>query len=202
MNLDAGRSQMEAPNPNAITLLLRALEDGEKEAADRLFEVVYQELRKIARRQLQAAPWGETLNTTALVHEAYLKLSRDSGWTVRDRFHFFALTARAMREVLIDHARTRMRQKRGGGVKALDLDEVQIPVAEKAEELVALDEALERLETVDPELSRLVEWRFFAGLTVEEIASTLEVSERTVKRHWRTARAFLYQELAAQGFAP
>jgi RNA polymerase sigma factor (TIGR02999 family) len=202
MNLDAGRSQGEALNPNAITMLLRALEDGEKEAADRLFEVVYQELRKIARRQLQGAPWGETLNTTALVHEAYLKLSRDSGWTVRDRFHFFALTARAMREVLIDHARTRMRQKRGGGVKALDLDDVQIPVAEKAEELVALDEALERLETVDPELSRLVEWRFFAGLTVEEIASTLEVSERTVKRHWRTARAFLYQELAAQGFAP
>lgn len=202
MNLDPSRSQGETPNPNAITLLLRALEEGEREAADRLFEVVYQELRKIARRQLQAAPWGETLNTTALVHEAYLKLSRDSGWTVRDRFHFFALTARAMREVLIDHARTRMRQKRGGGVKALDLDDVQIPVAEKAEELVALDEALERLETVDPELSRLVEWRFFAGLTVEEIASTLEVSERTVKRHWRTARAFLYQELAAQGFAP
>ncbi len=202
MSLEVSRSDAEVVHPSGITQLLRALEGGEKEAGDRLFEVVYQELRKIARRQLQAAPWGETLNTTALVHEAYLKLSRDSGWTVRDRFHFFALTARAMREVLIDHARTRMRQKRGGGVKALDLEDVQIPVAERAEELVALDEALERLETVDPDLSRLVEWRFFAGLTVEEIASTLEVSERTVKRHWRTARAFLFQEMTAQGFAP
>ncbi len=184
---------------SAVTALFAAVEAGDRQAVDRLFELVYSELRKIARRQLAAGPWVETLNTTALVHEAYLKLSRDSHWTVRDRFHFFALAARAMREVLIDHARTKGRQKRGGGVRPLDLGDIDVPVVERAEELLVLDEALTRLEAEDPELSRLVEWRFFAGLSVEEIAGLLEVSERTVKRHWRTARAFLYQELTAAG---
>ncbi len=184
-----------------ITELLRAIDGGDASASGRLFERVYAELRKIARRQLRSVPQAETLSTTALVHEAYLKLSGDARWSTRDRFHFFALTAQAMRQVLIDHARKRTRQKRGGRQVALTLEEVELPVAERAAELVALDGALAKLEQADPELARLVEWRFFGGLSVEEIAELLAVSDRTVKRHWRLARAFLFQELQAQGIS-
>ena len=180
-----------------ITSLLAAVGEGDQAAFDRLFSRVYAELRRLASRQLQASPPQQTLATTALVHEAYLKLSADARWSPRDRVHFFALAARAMRHILIDHARRRTRQKRGGAGAPLSLDEAKIPVLDRAEELLALDEALERLAAADPELSRLVEWRFFAGLSVEEIASTLKVSDRTVKRQWRAARAFLYQQLAA-----
>lgn len=180
-----------------LTSLLAAVGEGDQAALDQLFSRVYKELRKLASRQLQASPPQHTLATTALVHEAYLKLSADARWSTRDRSHFFALASRAMRHILIDHARRRSRQKRGGVGTPLSLDVAEIPVLDRAEELLALDEALELLATVDPELARLVEWRFFAGLSVEEIASTLEISERTVKRQWRTARAFLYQQLAA-----
>lgn len=182
-----------------LTSLLAAVGEGDQAALDQLFSRVYKELRKLASRQLQASPPQHTLATTALVHEAYLKLSADARWSTRDRSHFFALAARAMRHILIDHARRRSRQKRGGLGTPLSLDVAEIPVLDRAEELLALDEALERLAAVDPELARLVEWRFFAGLSVEEIARTLEISERTVKRQWRTARAFLYQQLAVPG---
>jgi len=182
-----------------ITGLLREVERGDRSAIDRLFERVYGELRRIARRQLRAAPHAETLSTTALVNEAYLKLSGSAHWSTRDRFHFFALTAQAMRQVLIDHARKRTRQKRGGRALTLTLDDVDLPIAERAAELVALDAALTKLERADPELARLVEWRFFGGLSIEEIAELLTVSDRTVKRHWRLARAYLFQELQEQG---
>jgi RNA polymerase sigma factor (TIGR02999 family) len=187
--------------PSEVTRLLAAVGAGDRAAIDRLFEVVYAELRRIAQRQLRGAVREETLSTTALVHEAYLKLSRDAGWSVRDRGHFFALAARAMRHVLVDHARHRGRAKRGGGAVPLSLDDALVPAPERAEELLALDGALDRLESADPELARLVEWRFFAGLSVEEVAELLEVSDRTVKRRWRAARAFLYRDLAAQGVA-
>ena len=186
--------------PEQITELLRAAEGGDRGALDRLFGMVYSELRQLARRQLHVTPVHHTLSTTALVHEAYLKLSADARWSTRDRSHFFALAARAMRHILIDHARRRTRRKRGGSETPLSLDDAQIPVNDRGEELLALDEALERLAAVDPELARLVEWRFFAGLSVEEVAQILAVSDRTVKRQWRAARAFLYQELASQGF--
>jgi RNA polymerase sigma factor (TIGR02999 family) len=162
-----------------------------------VFAVLYDELRAIAHRQLRQAPSGETLSTTGLVHEAYLKLSRGAGWSARDRSHFFALSARAMRMILIDQARARVSEKRGSGLRPLDLEDVQIPVEERAAELLALDEALDKLGSVDEELARLVEWRFFAGLSVEEIAEISGRSVRTVKRHWQTARAFLYQELSS-----
>jgi RNA polymerase sigma factor (TIGR02999 family) len=181
-----------------ITALLRAVEGGDRAAMDRLFSAVYGELRRIARRQLAARPAHATLDTTALVHEAYLKLAQGASLSLRDRFHFFATTARAMRLVLIDHARSRLRAKRGGGAPARPLEEGEVAAAERPGELVALDEALTRLEATDPDLARIVEWRFFAGLSVEEIARTLAVSDRTVKRHWRAARALLFEDLAGR----
>ena len=185
----------------SVTLLLDAVRAGDLAARDRLFEVVYRELRRIARRQRRAVGGGETMNTTALVHETYLKLAGDARWSTRDRAHFFALAARAMRQILIDQARAHTRQKRGKGERPIRIDDgpFEIAAPERAEELLALDAALERLAVVDPEMARIVEWRFFAGLSVVDIAGVLEVSDRTIKRHWRAARAFLLQELEARG---
>ena len=191
-----------APPPEDVTGLLRAAESGDREAVDRLFSVLYGQLRSIAHRQLRGAPAEQTLSTTALVNEAYLKLSRGAPWSARDRSHFFSLAARAMRMILIDHARSRTRGRRGSGLRPLDLDAVDIPVEERAAELVALDEALDRLGAVDEDLAKLVEWRFFAGLSVEEIADLSGRSVRTLKRHWQTARAFLFAELTGQGSPP
>ena len=187
------------PRPEDVTGLLRAAEAGDREAVDRVFSVLYGELRAIAHRQLQRIPAEQTLSTTALVHEAYLKLSKGAGWTARDRSHFYSLAARAMRMILIDQARARCGPRRGSGLRPLDLDAVDIPIEERAAELVALDEALDRLGSRDSELAQLVEWRFFAGLSVEEIAEMSGQSARTVKRHWQTARAFLFQELSGEG---
>lgn len=183
-----------------ITALLREVEGGDRSAIDRLFERVYGELRRIARLQLRTAAREDTLNTTALVHEAYLKLSHGARWSTRDRYHFYALTGQAMRQVLVDHARRRTRGKRGGGRVALSLEEIEVPIVERAAELVALDAALGRLDDVEPELARLVEQRFFAGLSVDEIAELSEVSDRTIKRRWRLARAYLLREMAVEGF--
>ena len=196
---DAGPGAPEPPPPAEITAILRAAEAGDREAVDRLFSILYGELRQIAHRQLRQAPAERTLSTTALVHEAYLKLSRGASWSARDRSHFFSIAARAMRMILIDRARSRTRGRRGAGLRPLDLDAADIPVEERAAELVALDEALDRLGAVDEELARLVEWRFFAGLSVDEIAAISGRSVRTLKRHWQTARAFLFQELSTSG---
>ena len=189
------------PLPEEVTGLLRAAEAGDREAVDRVFSMLYDELRAIAHRQLRGAPAEQTLSTTALVHETYLKLSRGAGWTAKDRQHFFSIAARAMRLILVDAARGRTRHRRGSGRRPLDLENVEIPVEERAAEIVALDEALEKLGAADGELARLVEWRFFAGLSLEEIAEMSGKSERTLKRHWQAARAFLYDELSAGGAA-
>lgn len=202
MEPEASRPAAAAPSrPEDITALLRAVEGGDRAAMDRLFASVYGELRRIARRQLAAGPSQATLDTTALVHEAYLKLAQGASLSLRDRFHFFATTARAMRLVLIDHARSRLRAKRGAGAPVGTLEEGDVAATERPEQLVALDEALTRLEKTEPDLARIVEWRFFAGLSVEEIAETLGVSDRTVKRHWRAARALLFDELSRGGAA-
>lgn len=186
-----------------ITDLLRAAEKGDAGAADSLFATVYAEMRRIARRQLSASGRHGNLDTTELVHEAYLKLSHGAPWSIRDRYHFYAATARAMRQVVVDDARRRFRGKRGAGSPGISLqgDDLPAPLprSEKPEELLALDEALTQLETADPELARIVEWRFFSGLSMEDIAKTLEVSERTVKRHWQIARAFLFRQLSSTG---
>jgi RNA polymerase sigma factor (TIGR02999 family) len=180
-----------------ITDLLLQASGGDAAAIDRLLPVVYDQLHRIAHRALQGERSGHTLGTTGLVHEAYLKLVDQTrvGW--RDRAHFFAVAALAMRRILVDYARRHRRAKRGGGASVVTLDEGVVSLDERAENLVALDEALTRLSELNPRLSRVVECRFFGGLTEEEIAEALGVTTRTVKRDWAKARGWLYQELTA-----
>ncbi len=190
-------SEGPLPHPGEITGLLRAAEGGERQAVDRLFTLLYGNLRGLAHLQLRRVPSGQTLDTTALVHETYLKLSEGSAWSARDREHFFSLAARAMRMILIDRARARSRLRRGGGARPINLDAVQVSIEERAGELLDLDEALDRLGAVDSELARLVELRYFAGLSLEKISEMTGRSVRTLNRSWQSARTFLYKELAA-----
>jgi len=166
---------------------------------DRLYERVYGELKLLARR-VRAGRAGETLNTTALVNEAYLKLARGRGAAWKDRAHFFAIAARAMRQVLVDSARRRLAAKRGAGGALVSLDEAAETGPIRPEALVALDEALNRLAAIDPRRAAVVEQRYFAGLSVEETAQVLGLSVATIERDWRTARAWL--AVALQDEAP
>jgi RNA polymerase sigma factor (TIGR02999 family) len=185
------------PGNGDVTQLLLAWGDGDREALDELFPVVYRELRGIAHRRLRDERAAHTLSTTALVHEAYLKLVRIDRIQWRNRTHFFAIAARAMRRVLVDYALMRKARKRGGGASAVPLDDVMLAVESHADELAALDEALQRLERIDERHSRVVECRVFAGMSVEETAAALEISPATVKRDWAMARAWLNRELTA-----
>jgi RNA polymerase sigma factor (TIGR02999 family) len=185
---------------SSVTELLAAAREGDRTAFDRIFSLVYDELRRVASRQAMRFGAGPSLATTALVHEAYLKLGGDDALHANDRVHFFAIAARAMRQILIDHARHGGRRKRGGGAAVLSLDQLgeagHVPATPaESDELLALDRALERLGALDPELERLVEWRFFAGLTIEEIGDLTGTAERTLKRRWAVARGFLLREM-------
>lgn len=162
---------------------------------DSLFTLVYAELRQIAHLRLRRQGRGETLNTTALVHEAYLRLAERTGPSFIDRQHFCALAARAMRFVLVDYARARGAQKRGGDDEAVALDDVQIAAEERALDLLSLDETLERLAEREPRLAQLVEYRFFGGLSYDEIAGLTGLSVPTVKRDWQRARSWLFVEM-------
>ncbi len=188
-----------AASPEEITQLLRAWAGGDAEALERLVPIVYRELRRIAHRCMSREGPGQTLQSTALVHEACLRLLnyRDISW--RDRAHFFAVAARQMRHILIDIARAKQQAKRGAGARRVSLDAVAEVSEEKGAELLALDEALEELEKVDERKVRVVELRHFGGLSLEETAKVLKVTTRTVSRDWETARAWLYQRL--QGLA-
>ena len=195
---------MSATDPHGdaggqITRLLASVRDGDRQAIDVVFGLVYTELRTAARRQLARARPGDTINTTVLVHEAYLKLvdSARAHWT--DRGHFFAVAAKAMRQIIIDHARSATRQKRGGGVHKVSLDGIDVADEERAGELVALDVALTRLESFSERLARIVELRFFAGLSIEETAEALAAQPHQIKRDWRKARAFLFQDIQDAG---
>jgi RNA polymerase sigma factor (TIGR02999 family) len=182
-----------------IEQLLARVHHGRREAIDALVPLVYTELRALARHQLDRFRPGATLNTTALVHETYLKLVDQSRATFNDRKHFFTVAALAMRQIVVDYARRHAAVKRGGGVVHAPLGELDgagLPVEAQANALVALDGALTRLSEVDARLVRVVELRFFGGLSVEEAAEVLEVSTATVKRDTRTARAFLAREVA------
>jgi RNA polymerase sigma factor (TIGR02999 family) len=184
--------------PAEVTRLLVAWREGDGQASGELFTVLYKELRALAHAQLRRGRRQESLATTGLVHEAYLKLADQSRLDLRDRGHFLALAARAMRQIVVDHARRRAAAKRGGEAIADVLDENKVVANVPAVDILALNEALGRLEGLDPRLSRIVDMRFFAGFSVEETAGILGLSERTVKREWQKARAFLYTELYAE----
>lgn len=181
-----------------ITGILHAWRRGDPRAVDRLFPLVYQELRDLARRRAGRGR-GETLRTTALVHEAYLRLVDQTHATFDDRLHFFAVAAKVMRRLVVDHARSRAALKRGGDVRPVSLEEAALVVPDRPIDMLALDQALDRLEGFDPRLGRLVELRYFGGLTLAEAADALEISATTAKRDWFKARAFLLQEMTGGG---
>lgn len=178
-----------------VTQLLQRLRAGDPEARERLFPLVYDELRQVAQRALRRERPDHTLRPTELVHEAYLKLAGGRGGEWQDRAHFIGIAARAMRQILVDHARRRLAGKRGGGWERTTLEAIGAEQELPPEELLALDAALERLEQFEPRLRALVEYRFFGGLPDREIAELLGVSERTVNRDWTRARAWLHKEV-------
>lgn len=182
---------------NPTTLLL-AFGQGSRAAADRLLPFVYDELRRLARRHLRRERPDHTLTPTALVHEAFLKLVDPSQVSWRDRQHFFALASSAMRQILIDHARRRQAARRGGGALHLSLLDHDAPVEQQATQLLALDDALRDLERYDADLARLVELRYFVGMSLPEAADVLDTSLRTAERRWTRARAFLLTHLRGE----
>jgi RNA polymerase sigma-70 factor, ECF subfamily len=184
----------ESPS-DGITLLLQQAQTGSRAALDELLPVVYQELRRIAARQLAGERADHTLQATALVHEAYLRLIDQHSVDWRNRAHFFSIAAEMMRRILVNHAVNRQAQKRGAGQTLLSLDEVISFPNRQNLDLIRLDAALNRLAEFDPQQARIVEMRFFAGLTNEEVADVLGVSDSTVKREWRSAKAWLAAQL-------
>jgi RNA polymerase sigma-70 factor, ECF subfamily len=183
------------PPPHDVTALLADWSRGDRDALTELLPLVYAELRHIAARQLGRERTGHTLQPTALVHEVYLRLVDQRRVAWQDRAHFFGVAAQIMRRILVDHARRHTAAKRGDGVAHVALDDVLEETASAAVDILTLDHALGRLEAVDADLSRLVELRAFAGLTIEEAAHVLKVSPSTAKRDWRTAKAWLTREL-------
>jgi RNA polymerase sigma factor (TIGR02999 family) len=179
-----------------ISRLLRAWGDGNRAALDELVPLVYTELHEIAHRHMFRQPPGQTLQTSALVNEAYLRLVDVDGVRWRDRTHFFAVSAQVMRRILVDSARAHLADKRGGRFAHVYLDESMDGSGQGSEELIALDDALKALEEMDPRKARVVELRFFAGLSVEETAEILKISIPSVKRDWKLARAWLTRELS------
>ncbi len=183
------------PSKVEVTQLLIAYGQGDAQALNQLLPAVYTELHRIAMRQMRRERADHTLNATALVHEAYLKLTDQNQISWQNRAHFFAISARVMRQVLISYARKHNAEKRGGGTPDTLLEGKEIALNDRADELIALDEALTRLSSFDERLAQVVEYRFFGGLTIEETAAVLEVSTMTVKRDWNKAKAWLYREL-------
>lgn len=184
-----------ADDPGKITELLHELREGRSAAFDDLIPLVYEQLRRIAGRRLRKEHGAHTLQTTELVHEAYERLAAHHEVNWDDRSHFFAVAARAMRQVLVEHARRKNAQKRGGSAPHVSIDESTPAVAPSPISVLALDDALERLEMLDARQAKVVEGRFFAGMTIQQTAQMLDVSASTVKRDWQTARAWLAREL-------
>jgi len=183
--------------PADVTRLLVAWRGGDADALDRLLPLVYAELRRVAHRYMRDERPNHPLQTTALVHEAYLRLIDVTRVDWQSRTHFFAVSAQMMRRILVEAARRRQADKRGGDASHVALDEAFVPAPDRAGDLLALDEALERLATLAPRKARVVELRYFAGLSVEETAGVLEVSAETVMRDWRMAKLWLQRDLAA-----
>ncbi len=194
---------MDDASPHDVTALLLSWSAGDRDAPARLMPLVYDELRRLARGYLRRERAEHTLQPTALVNEAYLRVVDQTRVSWENRAQFFGLAARLMRNVLVDHARERAAQKRGGDgdhqAPRLPLDETHVRIEERAAELVALDEALKSLAEFDERKSRVVEMRFFGGLSVEETAAALGVSDKTVMREWRVAKMWLHRELSGEG---
>lgn len=185
------------PDPGQVTEILIALRDGEAGAWDRLFHQLYGDLKRVAHNQLRRMRPGQTLDTTGLVHEAYLKCVDQSRVAIRDRAHFYAVSARAMRQILVDYARRLGRAKRGGGAKPLELDENRLGRHEHFEQILEVDEALTKLARYSERQARIVEYRYFVGLTEREIGELLSVTSRTVRNEWTRARAWLHEAMSA-----
>ena len=184
-----------APAAGDVTQLLADVQNGRPDAASQLMPLVYEELRRLARRQMRRERSDHTLQATALVHEAYFRLVNQPERSWQNRTHFIRIAAQVMRRMLIDHARARLTAKREGGLQRVPLEEPLLFTEEQSDELLALNEALERLAQFDARQSRVVELRFFGGLTVEETAEALGISPKTVKRDWCVARAWLHREV-------
>ena len=182
-----------------VTQLLFAWGNGDEAALDQLVPLVYAELKRMARRHMYGESEGHVLQTTALVHEVYLRMVSQSTAKWQNRAHFFAVSSQQMRRILVDTARARLRQKRGGNAPVVSLDDVPTLSISRAAEFVALDDALQQLAKVDTRRSRVVEMRYFGGMTLEETAAVLNISEDTVSRDWSAAKAWLYTELKNSG---
>jgi len=180
-------------SPQEVTQLLADWGKGDRSALDKLLPLVHSELRRIAQRQMSQERPGHTLQATALVNEAYLKLAGQQGFDWQNRAHFFAVCAQVMRHILIDHARAHARDKRGGGAVKVSLNDALVVAEDQASHFIALDEALRRLESLDPQKGKIVELRYFGGLSIEEAAEVLNISPRTVRREWQRAKAWLYR---------
>ena len=186
----------QPPKPHEITQLLAEWSDGNQSALDELYPLVYDELHRLARRYMSRERKGHTLQTTALINEAYVRLVDQKNVHWANRSHFFAISAQIMRRILIDHARRHAYAKRGGGAQQVSLDEALTVSSARGSDLLRLDEALKILADMDPRRSQVVELRYFGGLNNEEIAGVLHISENTVTRDWNMARAWLYQQLS------
>jgi len=192
-------SEGQSVSPEEVTRLLQAWKAGDEGALERLMPLVYDELHRLARRYMAGEQTGHPLQTTALVHEVYLRLVDANTIDWQNRAHFYAICARLMRRILIDFARSRNYQKRGPNFAHIQLEEAATLSASVGSELLAVDEALKQLATIDTRKSEVVEMRFFGGLTVEEIAASLSVSPETVMRDWKLAKAWLQRELSHEG---
>jgi RNA polymerase sigma factor (TIGR02999 family) len=193
--MDNNQNQFASPSSSAVTELLVAWGSGDDSALEQLMPMVHAELYRLARREMRGERESHTLQTTALVNEAYLRLVKLTGVTWNDRVHFFAMSARLMRRILVDHARSRLYLKRGGGAALLAFDEGLTIGIQPGPDLVALDDALQALAVLDTRKSQVVELRFFGGLSVDETAAALNVSSGTVMRDWRLAKAWLLKQL-------
>lgn len=186
---------MESEDPHEITLLLADWGKGDAQALEQLMPLVYEELRRMARNHMRRQPSGHTFQTTELIHEAYLKLAKQNEQNWQNRAHFFGVAASAMRHILVDYARSKSSQKRGGWQQRVTLADETVIAANHSKDIIALDDALKNLAMLDERKSRVVELKYFGGITNEEVAEVLKISTDTVKRDWRFARTWLLREL-------
>lgn len=187
---------MSDPETAKITRILQDWNDGDEDASERLVPFVYDELKRQAKRLMARERRDHTLQPTALVHEAFMRLSEQTGVEWQNRKHFYGISARLMRQILVDHARAHTADKRGSNAIHFSIDDVDVPVEQRADSILMVDEVLSRLAAIDPQQAKVVEMRFFGGLSNAEIAEALDISERTVGREWRSAKLWLFRELS------